>query len=109
MYALRLQAAIVGMVDVLVGIDALVFTAGVGENSAEVRTAACSKLEFLGLKLDDKQNAQPALDQDVSAADSRVRILGIRAEEDWAIARECWKLAQAAGEAGATRGSMSEK
>ena len=108
-YVHRLQAAIGGMVAVLGGIDALVFTAGVGENSAEVRTAACSKFEFLGLKLDDKKNARPALDQDVSAADSRVRILVIRAEEDWAIARECWKLAQAAGEARPRKGSLSEK
>jgi acetate kinase len=96
-YVHRLQVAIGGMVGVLGGIDALVFTAGVGENSAEVRAAACSKLDFLGLKLDDQTNARPSLDQDVSTADSRVRVLVIRAEEDWAIARECWKLRQAAG------------
>jgi acetate kinase len=96
-YVHRLQVAIGGMVGVLGGIDALVFTAGVGENSAEVRAAACSKLDFLGLRLDDKTNARPSLDQDVSTADSRVRVLVIRAEEDWAIARECWKLRQAAG------------
>ena len=108
-YVHRLQAAIGGMAAVLGGIDALVFTAGVGENSAEVRAAACSKVEFLGLKLDSKINARPALDQDVSTPDSRVRVLVIRAEEDWAIARECWKLTQAAGGAGPRKGSVSEK
>lgn len=91
-YAHRLQAGIGAMVAVLGGIDALVFTAGVGENSPEVRSAACGKLEFLGLKLDEAANAQVSADKDVAAQDSRVRILVIRAQEDWAIAGECWKL-----------------
>ena len=93
-YAHRLQAGIGAMVAVLGGIDALVFTAGVGENSPEVRSAACGKLEFLGLKLDETANAQVSDDQDVAAQDSRVRVLVIRAREEWAIAEECWKLTQ---------------
>ena len=95
-YVHRLRAAIGGMAAVLGGVDALVFTAGVGENSPEVRAAASSGLEFLGLRLDRKTNARPSLDQDIATADSRVRVLVIRAEEDWAIARECWKLVHAA-------------
>ena len=91
-YVHRLRAAIAGMAAVLGGMDALVFTAGVGENSAEVRAAACLGLEFLGVRLDKQANARPCLDQDVSAPESRVRVLVIRAEEDWAIAKECWKL-----------------
>src|SRR5271166_6286974 len=94
-YVHRLRAAIGGMAAVLGGIDALVFTAGVGANSPEVRAAACSGLEFLGLRLDSRTNARPCLDQEISTADSSVRVLVIRAEEDWAIAKECWKLAQA--------------
>lgn len=93
-YVHRLRAAIGGMAAVLGGMDVLVFTAGVGENCAELRAAACSGLEFLGLRLCEQTNAQPSLDQDVSAPDSRVRVLVIRAEEDWAIAKECWKLLQ---------------
>src|SRR5262245_40746014 len=91
-YIYRLQAGIGAMVAVLGGIDALVFTAGVGENSSEVRSVACGKLEFLGLKLDDAANAQVSADEDVAAQDSRVRVLVIRAQEEWAIAEECWKL-----------------
>ena len=91
-YVHRLQAGIGAMVTVLGGIDALVFTAGVGENSPEVRAATCNQLEFLGLKLDRAANAQPFPGEDVATADSQVRILVIRAQEDWAIARECWKL-----------------
>jgi len=93
-YIHRLQAGIGAMVAVLGGIDALVFTAGVGENSPEVRSATCSDLEFLGLKLDTTANADPALDADIATLDSSVRILVIRAQEDWAIAAECWKLMQ---------------
>src|SRR5205809_5662393 len=91
-YVHRLQAGIGAMVAVLGGIDVLVFSAGVGENSREVRAATCSQLEFLGLKLDRATNAQPSPDEDVATVDSRVRILVIRAQEDWAIAGECWKL-----------------
>src|SRR5260370_28435474 len=80
------------MVSVLGGIDVLVFSAGVGENSAEVRDAACKQLVFLGLKLDDAANAQHPPDGDIAAPDSSVRVLIIRAQEDWAIARECWHL-----------------
>jgi acetate kinase len=80
------------MVAVLGGTDALVFTAGVGENSAEVRAAACKGLSFLGLKLDEAGNVQGLPDQDIATPDSAVRVLIIRAQEDWAIARECWRI-----------------
>jgi acetate kinase len=91
----RLRAAVGGMAAVLGGLDVLVFTAGVGENSAQVRAATCERFEFLGLKLDREANELTTLDRDIATADSRVRILVIRAEEDWAIAAECWKLARA--------------
>ena len=89
----RLQKAIGSMAAVLGGVDVLVFTAGVGENSQPVRAATCSRLEFLGLKVAENLNEETSLDRDIATADSRVRVLVIRAEEDWAIAAECWKLA----------------
>jgi acetate kinase len=91
-YVHRIRAAIGAMAAVLSGVDAVVFTAGVGENSPEVRSAACRGLEFAGLRLNYKANERPFLDQDIAALDSTVRVLVIRAEEDWAIATECWKL-----------------
>ena len=91
-YVHRLQAGIGAMVAVLGGIDALVFTAGVGENSVEVRDAACKQLAFLGLKLNAAKNEQPSLDRDIAASDSAVRVLVIPAQEDWAIAGMCWRL-----------------
>ncbi|WP_035356484.1 acetate/propionate family kinase [Edaphobacter aggregans] len=87
----RLQSAIGEMAAALGGLDVLVFTAGVGENSAEVRAATCEKLEFLGLTLDPALNEGPILDCDIATKGSRARIFVIRAEEDWAIATECWK------------------
>ena len=94
MYVHRLQAGIGAMIAVLGGIDALVFTAGVGENSPEVREAACTQLSYLGLKLDSVANLHTRPDADIATADSSVRVPLIRAQEEWAIARECWMIAQ---------------
>ena len=91
----RLQTGIGAMIAVLGGMDALVFTAGIGENSPEVRAAACANFRFLGLKLDAAKNAQSSADQDISASESAVRVLIVRAQEDWAIARDCWRLMSA--------------
>ena len=91
----RLQAGIGAMIAVLGGIDALVFTAGIGENSPEVRAGACANFRFLGLNLDAAKNTQSSADRDISLSDSAVRVLIVRAQEDWAIARECWRLASA--------------
>jgi acetate kinase len=95
-YVHRLRAGIAAMSASMGGIDALVFTAGVGENSPEIRGAACANFAFLGLNLDAALNRSPALDQDIAAPDSLIRVLVIRAEEEWAIARSCWRLYAAA-------------
>jgi len=92
----RLQTAIGAMIAALGGIDALVFTAGIGENSPDVRAAACANFGFLGLKLDPAKNTQSPADQEISPSDSGVRVLIVRAQEDWAIARDCWRLASIA-------------
>ena len=91
-YIHRLVAGIGAMIAVLGGMDALIFTAGVGENSAEVREAACQQIGFLGVKLDATANAQRRPDIDIASPDSAIRVLIIRAQEDWAIAAECWRL-----------------
>lgn len=91
-YIHRLRAGIGAMLASLGGLDALIFTAGVGENSAVVRAATCQAFGFIGLKLDEEKNQQSPIDRDISAVDSAVRILVIHTQEDWEIARECWKL-----------------
>src|SRR5262249_20412404 len=98
----RLQTAIGGVGTALGGINALLFSAGVGGNSPHVRAAACAPLGFLGLKLDEKLNRRPSLDAGISPAGSGVRVLVCRAEEDWAIAAECWQLARVSASVRAT-------
>ena len=88
----RLRSGIGSMVAALNGIDVLVFTAGIGENSAEVRAAACASLGFLGLAIDAEKNLSSPMESDISTAGSAVRVLVLAAQEDWAIARDCWKL-----------------
>jgi acetate kinase len=91
-YIHRLRAGIGAMLASLGGLDALIFTAGVGENSAVVRAAACEAFGFLGLKLDVEKNQHSPVDEDIAAVDSAARVLVIHTQEDWEIARECWKL-----------------
>jgi acetate kinase len=91
-YIHRLRSYIGAMLASLDGLDALVFTAGVGENSPLIRQAACEPFKFLGLKLDPKKNINFPLDQDIATPDSAVRVLTIHTQEDWAIATECWRL-----------------
>jgi acetate kinase len=91
----RLRSGIGSMIAALNGIDALVFTAGIGENSAEVRAAACANLGFLGLAIDSAKNLSSPMESDIATSSSTVRVLVLAAQEDWAIARECWKLGEA--------------
>jgi acetate kinase len=91
-FAHRLTREIGAMLAVLGGVDAIVFTGGIGENCAPLRELVCAQLAFLGLKLDVAKNAQPDLDQNVAAANSAVQVLVIRADEDSEIARECLRL-----------------
>jgi acetate kinase len=91
-YVHSLRSHIGSMLASLGGLDALVFTAGVGENAPTVRAAACAGFEFLGLKLDLDKNNQRLLDVDIAAPDSAVRVLVIHTQEDWEIARECWNI-----------------
>lgn len=88
----RVRGGIGAMLASLGGLDALIFTGGIGEHSAALRAAVCDKLQFLGLDLDADKNKTPPVDADIATRESRVRILIIEAGEDWAIARQCWKL-----------------
>jgi acetate kinase len=93
-YIHRLRSHIGSMLTSLGGLDALVFTAGVGENSPVVRAAACDAFPFLGLNLDPNKNANSPIDTDIATPDSAVRVLVIHTQEDWAIAQECWNVLQ---------------
>jgi acetate kinase len=87
-YIHRLRAGIASMAAALDGLDALVFTGGVGERSAPVREEACSGLRFLGVKLDQAANAAVAGDAEVTAPEAAVRVLVVEAREDIEIAHQ---------------------
>jgi acetate kinase len=77
------------------GLDAVVFTAGIGENSATIRAAICSDLGWLGITLDPHANA--AGETVISAPASRVRVLRIPTDEERMIATHALALLEAGG------------
>ncbi|KAF0814849.1 Acetate kinase [Andreprevotia sp. IGB-42] len=84
------------LVAALEGIDALVFTAGIGENDHDVRRRICTQLRWLGLEIDEAVNAQRhTAPQRISTAASRVRAYVIPTNEEVMIARHAWALASA--------------
>jgi acetate kinase len=91
-YAHRLCQGIGGMLGSLGGLDALVFTAGIGENCPLLREIVAKRFAFLGMELDPQKNARSPADTDISSARAAVRTLVVHTEEDWEIARECHRL-----------------
>lgn len=74
------------------GVDAIVFTAGVGENSKEDREFVCKGLEYLGVKIDDEKNSKRGEDMIISTEDSEVAVLVVPTNEELMIARETLSL-----------------
>ncbi len=83
----RVAASVAAMAASLDGIDALVFTAGIGEGSAGIRREVCRRLGFLGVELDVDANAAAVPDVDVNAPGAAVRIVVLHAREDVVAAR----------------------
>ncbi len=88
-YCYRLRKYVGAYAAAMGGLDVLVFTAGVGENSADIRAAACEGLGFLGIDLDQAANAKArGVAADISAAGSRVKVLVVPTDEERVIADE---------------------
>jgi len=86
-YTYRIAQAIGAMAVALGGLDALVFTAGVGEHSSVVRAAVCARLDFLGVRLDAEANASAEPDAEIAPPGAPARVVVLRAREDIVIAR----------------------
>jgi len=86
-FAHRTAAAVAAMAASAGGLDALVFTAGIGEGSPPVRARVCERLAYLGVELDPERNAAGAPDVDLAAPRAPVRVLAIRAREELIAAR----------------------
>lgn len=87
-FSYRVAKYIGAYVAALNGVDAIAFTAGVGENSPIVRTKVCEYLGYLGIALDEEANNQRGFDNVISTPDSRVKVCVIPTNEELAIARE---------------------
>jgi acetate kinase len=74
------------------GVDVVVFTAGVGENSATVRAAVCQGLEFMGIELDNARNAVHSQEAVISADSAKVKVLVVPTDEELVIARDTKRL-----------------
>lgn len=95
MYAYRIKKYIGSYAAVLNGIDAIIFTAGVGENDAVVRQLVCENLEYLGIAISKEENSirKPVL-REINTANSNVKILIIPTNEELEIANQCYVLLQ---------------
>ncbi len=102
MYCHRVRQAIGAFAVTLGGVDALVFTAGVGENSAQVRAEICNGLECLGLHLDSINNLQSEPDADVAVSKSLGRILIIKSREDLIMLQQTMQFIERPGGAAET-------
>ncbi|KQR67593.1 acetate/propionate family kinase [Pedobacter sp. Leaf176] len=93
LYAYRIKKFIGAYAATLNGIDAIVFTAGVGENDREMRAAVSKELSFLGINIDlGKNNNYKGTILDISMAEGPVRILVIPTNEEYEIASQCFNL-----------------
>jgi acetate kinase len=97
------------MAAVLGGVDALVFTAGVGENSAQIRQLVCNHLGHLGLEINAAANARCRPDADIASAKSPGRILVISSREDLTILRETRRVIESDAQRHAQPGELELK
>ena len=87
-YAYRIAKYIGAYTAAMNGVDAIVFTAGVGENNGAIRKTVCEYLGYLGVKLDDAENEKRGEELVISTADSKVKVMVIPTNEELRIAKE---------------------
>lgn len=92
MYSYQIKKYIGAYTAAMDGVDCIVFTGGIGENSATTRRKSCENMDFFGIKIDTEINKQRGKDFDFSAPDSKVRTLVIQTNEELMIARDTKSL-----------------
>ncbi len=104
MYAYRIKKYIGSYAAVLNGLDALVFTAGVGKNDAGMRQMVCTEMDFSGHPAGPGAKRRPFRElREVNTPDSRVKVLVIPTDEELEIARQCYGLLEEERETGDVR------
>lgn len=94
MYFYRIKKYIGAYAAAMGGVDAIAFTAGVGENQIDMRKESCAGLEFLGIKIDDAKNNTRGKEAEISTDDSRVKVWVVPTDEEIVIARDTMNLVQ---------------
>ena len=94
MYNYRIKKYIGAYAAAMGGVDAIVFTAGVGENQISMRAESCAGLEFLGIKIDAAKNNVRGKEAEISTDDSRVKVWVVPTDEEIVIARDTMELVQ---------------
>lgn len=90
LFCYRAASSLAALVPAIGGLDALVFTAGIGENAPYIRELICRRLDWLGVVLEDQANAENAIR--ISAAKSKVAVLALATNEEVVVARACQSL-----------------
>lgn len=94
MYFYRIKKYIGAYAAAMGGVDAIAFTAGVGENQIDMRKESCAGLEFLGIKIDDAKNNTRGKEAEISTDDSKVKVWVVPTDEEIVIARDTMNLVQ---------------
>ena len=93
MYAYRIRKYIGAYSAILNGLDAIVFTGGVGENDYRMRQLCCSNMDYVGIKVDEERNKMPlSYLHEINDESSPVKILVIPTDEELEIAMQCYQL-----------------
>jgi len=92
MYFYRIKKYIGAYAAAMGGVDAIAFTAGVGENQIDMRKESCAGLEFLGIKIDNAKNNTRGKETEISTDDSRVKVWVVPTDEEIVIARDTMNL-----------------
>ena len=92
MFHYKVRRVIGAFAAVMGGVDAIVFTAGIGENGIGNRDAICNGLEYLGTRIDSERNNIRGKEQEISAEGSKVKIFVIPTNEEIMIARDTQRI-----------------
>ncbi len=92
MYEYRIRKYIGAYTASMGGVDAIVFTAGIGENTPSIRSVICQRLSYLGIEIDEESNNQRGKEFEISTANSKVKVFVIPTDEEVMIARDTASL-----------------
>lgn len=92
-FTYKIKTFICSYAGALGGVDCIIFTAGIGENSPEIREACCKGLEFLGIKIDKEKNNSRGVAAEISSPESIVKVFVIPTNEELMIARDTKEIA----------------